>query len=91
MFQFNVDKWRFDYNLGFKLLIEVQGTYWHSTTKKKEIDARKKQFAETLGYVVLQIKEEDITKNKDMVKSIIRKNLQQQIIQEFGFPNLVNL
>ena len=91
LFQFNVDKWRFDYNLGFKLLIEVQGTYWHSTTKKKEIDARKKQFAETLGYVVLQIKEEDITKNKDMVKSIIRKNLQQQIIQEFGFPNLVHL
>lgn len=83
IFQKELDKWRVDFYLGFKIVIEIQGEYWHSLEKKKEIDLRKKQDLENKGYKVFWVEESQL-KDRDSIK--------KQILDILGFSiNLVNL
>lgn len=68
-----------DYYIGQKIIIEVQGKYWHSENKtiKKynpiEADNKKKKVLEENGYIVLQLKEDDIKNNKKNIAKLILK------------------
>jgi len=75
VYQEKIKKWRVDYNLGFNLLVEINGDYWHSLDRVKEKDARKIKELEDLGYTVLTIWEKDL-KNPDKVKNIIIQQLE---------------
>lgn len=85
-YQEKIGKWWFDYSLGFHVLVEVQGTYWHAKDKVKDRDERKKSFAEEKGYTVIQVKEEDIRYNQEKVKKQILPIVQQHVQNYFGFP-----
>lgn len=83
IFQKELGKWRVDFYLGFKIVIEIQGDYWHKSEEQQEVDLRKKTELENEGYKVFWI-EEKALKNKDSVK--------KQIINIIGSSiNLVNL
>lgn len=84
--QRKIGKYWFDYNLGFHLLIEVQGVYWHSRPETKEKDERKRKFAESKGYTVLYVKEEDIDDNREKVKEFVKEALHKAVMQYFGDP-----
>lgn len=66
----------FDFHLGFGILIEVQGFY-HNNSEQIKIDARKKAYAESLGYVVVYIKECDIDEADKIIYDLLR---------DLGFP-----
>ena len=57
----------------YNCLIEVQGDYWHSSEKKKDIDERKKLDLQNKGYFILYIKENEIEKDINKVKTNIIK------------------
>ena len=57
LYEHKIGKYKVDFYLGFKLVIEVQGDYWHSLEKTKEQDRMKKEYLENLGYTVLYIYE----------------------------------
>jgi len=48
------------------LLIEVDGTYWHSLPKNVENDRYKNEFADEMNYGLIRIPEKDI--NKEYIK-----------------------
>lgn len=81
LYEHKIDKYKVDFYLGFKLIIEVQGDYWHSLDKTKEQDNIKKLYLENLGYTVLYVYEKDL-KNKskkneiiDLIKDNIKENV----------------
>lgn len=63
--------WKIDYYLGHRVCVEIQGEYWHSLDKVKEKDDRKINELKTKGYIVIEIQEENIHKNKSKVKKQI--------------------
>lgn len=93
LYEQKIGKWKVDYNLGFHLLVEVQGVYWHSLKKVKEKDARKKSDLENMGYKIIYVKEEDLA-NFDKIANIILKTLSEQFVKYYdnlyGSLNLVN-
>jgi very-short-patch-repair endonuclease len=53
-------RWTFDGAVvGSALLVEADGTFWHSTDRVKARDARKDAWAASQGYAVLRVPEAD--------------------------------
>ena len=65
-----IENWSVDFYLGQKIIIEVQGDYWHSDEQRVERDKRKKEDLESKGYRVLHIWESEL-ENIDKVKEKI--------------------
>ena len=86
-YEYKIDNWKIDYNLGHHLLIEIQSDYYHKLPKVIEKDTRKKEYLEKLGYTILYFWEKDL-KNIKLVKSIIVETLKRQI--EKWSLNLMN-
>ena len=75
-----IQGYKCDYYLGQKLIIEIQGDYWHSENRNdKDIiakDAKKKEVLEKAGYIVIQIFERDLKNNPfDVAKITIETYL----------------
>jgi predicted SprT family Zn-dependent metalloprotease len=71
--EFKVNKLAYDIFIPKKnLLIEFQGTRWHSSEKSKERDLRKKQNAINNGYQFIEILENDWNTKKDKIKNDLR-------------------
>lgn len=68
IYQVKIGKWSIDYDLGFHLLVEIQGEYWHTSNPKViNKDARKRNELTNEGYTVLEIWDYEL-KNKEAVK-----------------------
>ena len=61
-------KYHIDFYLGYRICIEVQGSYWH---KNRDADERKKAYLESLGYKVIYLWEKDIDEN--YIKHILKE------------------
>jgi very-short-patch-repair endonuclease len=84
--QQEINGWRYDYDLGFFLLVEVQGTYWHSTDSVRDNDEKKRLSAEKMGYEVVQIAECDLDNDPGSVQKYIFRKMQDKVKQYYGFP-----
>lgn len=72
-----IGRYSIDFYLGFRVCLEVQGTYWHKKFKRRISDTKKRKYLEELGYKVIYIKESELENSKNkLYKSL--KNL--------GFP-----
>lgn len=78
-YEHKIDKWKVDYYLGFNVIVEIQGAYWHSLEKVKEKDSRKFKELKDLGYTVIEIQEEEL-KNKESVKETIVKTFKGAVL-----------
>jgi ssDNA-binding Zn-finger/Zn-ribbon topoisomerase 1 len=59
-----------------KLVIEFNGGYWHSAANKsKAYHINKRKHAESLGYEMLSIWEDDYLHKKDKVEALLRRKL----------------
>ncbi len=61
--QFKLEDRYYDFILGDKILIEYDGTYWHSTPHAKENDKYKNKLATDNGYILIRVCE---SKSKDI-------------------------
>lgn len=66
---FKLENKYYDYILGGKLLIELDGTYWHSTQKAKDNDKYKNELAVKHGFEIFRIDEKE-AKNIETLKKI---------------------
>ena len=83
IYEQKIDKWKVDYDLGFNLLVEVQGSHWHDEVQKTiEKDVRKKSELNAKGYVVLEIWDYEL-ENKDAVKKKLLSALKKCIRKYF--------
>jgi hypothetical protein len=74
--EFKVNKLAYDIFVPQKnLLIEFQGSKWHSFEKVKERDLKKKQNAIQMGYQFMEILEKDWKTNKVEIENIIKNYL----------------
>lgn len=73
---FKLEEKYFDYKLGKKLLIELDGTYWHSTSESKENDKYKNELALKHGYQILRINDKNV---KDLETIIKIKKIYEKI------------
>lgn len=70
-----IEEYKIDYYLGQKIIIEVQGKYWHNNNNKihLEKDKKKKKCLENLGYNIIYISEDDLkNKKEEIVKNILK-------------------
>ena len=70
-----INGYEIDYYLGQKIIIEVQGKYWHNNNNKihLEKDKKKKKCLENLGYNIIYISEDDLkNKKEEIVKNILK-------------------
>jgi len=88
-------KYRFDFHIkGTNLLLEVQGDYWHCSSRKYpngpintvqtasiKRDLVKKELANNLGYVVIPIWEHDIVNNIQNVEKTLKEWIKKCKIQ----------
>lgn len=82
--------WKVDFYLGFKIIVEVQGSHWHDEIEKViEKDKRKFSELQKAGYTVIKIWDYDL-KDKDKVKGIIAKKVVSGVAKSTS-SNLVNL
>lgn len=65
---FKLEEKYFDYKLGDKLLIELDGTYWHSTKEAKENDKYKNELALKNGFQVLRINDKNVRDLETLIK-----------------------
>ena len=79
-YEYKINKWKVDYYLGQKNIIEVYGTYWHNKEDVKNRDERKNNELKELGYNIIIIKEEEL-KDKDKIKNQILTRLKGLLIQ----------
>ena len=61
----------------FKILIEIDGAYWHKGTDSMLRDARKDQAALIQGYNIFRIKELDYKKNKELICNRLKTRCSQ--------------
>ena len=83
MYEHKIDKYKVDFYLGFKLIIEVQGDYWHSSEEARERDTIKKDYLENLGYTVMYLCEKDLkdeTKKNEII-DLIKTNLKTSVLE----------
>lgn len=80
LYEYKIDKWKVDFYLGCKLIVEIQGDYWHSLDKVKEKDNRKESSLKAMGYKILYINEKDIT-NTEEIKKLIIEEYKKAVIQ----------
>lgn len=73
MYEYKIDKWKVDYYLGSKIILEVQGEYWHSLKKVKDKDKQKFKELKDKGYYILEIKEEELKENSESIKNTIEE------------------
>jgi len=52
----------------YKLIIEIDGTYWHNKPGRKEKDVRRTKQMEEKGYVVLRFTDKEVEKELDKIK-----------------------
>lgn len=91
IYEQKIGHWKIDYDLGFNLLIEIQGSYWHDKVQKTmDKDIVKFNELKNLGYTVIEIWDYEL-KDIEKVKEKILSSLQECIKQYFGSRNLVNL
>ena len=69
--------WKVDYYLGSKIIIEVQGEYWHNLDTVEEKDERKFKELRDNGYLVIEIWDNELS-NKESVKT--------KILSKIGSP-----
>ena len=90
--QYHIQRYKVDYYIGQKIIIEVQGDYWHSEkclerrSERKEQspiqkDMKKKKFLIQKGYTCLYFKEKDIMENQGYVVSEILKNYKVNLLK----------
>lgn len=73
-FQLTKNGHRYDYLIdGSKMLVELDGDYWHSTEKQQEKDRRFEQEAQEEGYVVVRFLRSSLLKNTSMFDSLLIK------------------
>lgn len=68
---FKLENRYYDYILDGKLLIELDGTYWHSSNEAKENDKYKNKLAIENGFQILRIDEKSV-KNIETINNIIK-------------------
>ena len=74
--QFRVGRYVCDYFVPSRnLIIECDGSYWHSIPKVKERDNRKNEYLESRNYRILRLGESEIKNNKDMCIHKIKNEL----------------
>ena len=56
-----------------KLVIEVNGTYWHSSRKTRRKDERKKRFLESRGFRVLVFTDKQLNQTPEVVAAKVRE------------------
>ena len=68
--QFRVKRWCVDFRIvGTSLLVEADGSYWHSQTKER--DRRKDSELSSLGFIVMRIDELEFYANPDSACEVI--------------------
>jgi len=78
--EYRVGRYQCDFVLlGYKLVIEVDGDYWHSLPKQKISDKRKDTYLTNNGWHILRFRECDIY--KDLSKCLARINKYIPLIQ----------
>ena len=74
-YQKDILGYKVDYYLGQKIIVEVQGDYWHTKARNnrnvQQTDYKKKTTLENKGYTVLQIWENDIKNNPQKVAETV--------------------
>ena len=79
--EYKIGKYSCDFTLLIpKIVIEVDGTYWHSTPKRKQLDKTKDKFLSEQEWNVLRFKEKDIYQN--LTKCLTRLNKYIRLIQD---------
>lgn len=63
--------WRCDYYLGFKIVIEINGRYWHSKEAAIVRDNKKKNDIENAGYTFITIWDDELDNIEKIKKDII--------------------
>lgn len=57
---FDLNGKNFDYKIGSKILIELDGDYWHSKEEAKKNDLLKNKIAEENGYILFRISDKKV-------------------------------
>ncbi|MGL5506410.1 MAG: DUF559 domain-containing protein, partial [Paraclostridium sp.] len=76
LYEYKVLGYKVDFYLGAKLIVEIQGDYWHSKEDVKVRDKKKKEILESNGYTIIYINESDF-KDKDVIKKLIITNYKE--------------
>jgi hypothetical protein len=59
-----------------KLVIEFNGVYWHSiANRERDYHIKKRELAESLGYEMLSIWQDDYESKKDKIEALLRRKL----------------
>lgn len=67
--QFRLENKIYDIKLGDKILIEFDGTYWHSLPGRKESDKIKNEISKRNGYTLIRVKDTE-AKNLEILQKI---------------------
>lgn len=70
IYQKNICDYRCDYYLGFNIIVEINGCYWHSSEKAIERDSKKLSILKKSNYNVIVIWDNEIY-NKEKIKKDI--------------------
>jgi hypothetical protein len=59
-----------------KLVVEFNGVYWHSiANRERDYHIKKRELAESLGYEMLSIWQDDYESKKDKIEALLRRKL----------------
>lgn len=72
-FQITKTTHRYDFLIENKIIVELDGVYWHNNPKQKEKDRLQEEFARQKGYFVLRFTDEEIKKSKGECFEIVRE------------------
>lgn len=79
IYEQHIGKWKVDYDLGFNLLVEIQGSHWHDEVEKTiEKDKRKRKSLSNMGYRLIEIWDYEL-KDKEKVKEKLLTPLKECI------------
>lgn len=88
--QFSIDDFRYDFKIsGHNILIEVQGSYWHSKPQRRQRDIFKRKLAINNGYRLLIIWDFQISKPNFVINKV--KNLINPIDYNFKNSQVTNV
>lgn len=73
-FQITKDTHRYDFLVGKKTIVELDGLYWHNKPKQKIKDKLHEEFAQQNGYVVIRFTDKQIKETKGECFKIIRND-----------------
>lgn len=70
--QFSIEEFRYDFKIaGLPILIEVQGSYWHTKRQRIQRDEYKRKLAISKGYKLLIIWDYELSKPNNIISRII--------------------